>query len=57
MNREAAAVLTDAGWLTPFGSGIRYTGGLPKMLPGDETRGIEIALAVKAAALRILNAE
>ena len=43
-----------AKWLTPFGVEIRYPGDTAEMLPGEESKAIEIASMVKQVVLAIL---
>jgi HEPN domain-containing protein len=46
--------LSGARWLTPFGVEIRYPGDTAEMLPGDESKTIEIASQGKQVVLAIL---
>jgi HEPN domain-containing protein len=46
--------LRGAQWLSPFGVAIRYPGDTAEMLPGDESKAIEIATQVRQVVLAIL---
>jgi HEPN domain-containing protein len=51
----AADSLKGAQWLSPFGVAIRYPGDTAEMLPGDESKAIEIATQVRQVVLVILG--
>ncbi len=42
-----AEALQDSTLLTPFGAEGRYPGDTPELLPGEETRAVEIACQVR----------
>jgi hypothetical protein len=46
--------LSGAQWLTPFGVAIRYPGDTAEMLPGDESKAVDIATQVRQVVLTIL---
>lgn len=48
--------LHEATLLTPFGVEIRYPGDTPELMPGEETRAVEIARRVRDAVKALLKA-
>ena len=50
-----AEALRDAEFLTPFGVEICYPGESPEMLPGDESKAVEIACRVRDAIMALLE--
>jgi HEPN domain-containing protein len=51
-----AAALQDATLLTPFGVEVRYPGDTPELMPGEETRAVEIARRARDAVNDLLRA-
>jgi len=52
---DAAAALQEATLLTPYGVEVRYPGDSPELLPGEETRALEIARRVREAVSVLLK--
>ena len=50
-DRELAAELAEAVWLSPFGADIRYPGERAETLPGDQERALALAGQVRARIL------
>jgi len=51
-----AAALQEATVLTPFGVEVRYPSDSPELLPGEETRVVEIARRARDAVNELLQA-
>jgi hypothetical protein len=56
-NRAAADALADVRWLGPFAVDIRYPGDAAEMMPGDESRALDLAYLARQVVLQVVGLE